>query len=232
MRLHCNSLGLLVPKYLTLIRKATDGKVTLVYLIRHGETEWNRDDRLLGKTDLPLNDRGRRQAARLAQRLSNVPLTALYTSPLKRAVETATAIASVHSLNVTVIESLREIDYGEWEGMTLQEAAERFPDLETKRRTDPLRFQAPGGEAFEDFIGRVLTTFERIASAHFGQTIAVVAHQTVNRIVITFCLQAPWTLWRRWRQDCGCINVIEVRPDGRWRIVLVNDTCHLNEETP
>ncbi len=223
------SLGLLHISSLIAVRMES-GIVSEIYLIRHGETVWNRENRFLGDTDLPLSEKGIWQAERLSDRLRKVPLCAVYTSPLKRAIQTAERIAAPHSLRPVVVTGLKEIGYGEWEGLTLGEVEEKFSHLEKQRRADPIGFQAPGGESFKAFICRVVDAFSRIVRENHPGPVAVVAHQTVNRILITFTLRAPWSVWRRWRQDCGCVNVIEVTPDGRWRLCLINDACHLDSD--
>lgn len=170
------------------------------------------------------------QAQRLAERLSCVPLTAVYTSPLQRARQTAEAIAIMHDLPVQVEVDLREIDYGDWEGIAVPELGRCFPEAEQTRINDPLNFAAPNGEPFAHFIERVTLVMQRIVKAHLGETICVIAHQCVNRIVLCWVLQAPFSAWRKLRQNSGCINLFQVWGDGLWRLSLANDTCHLNDK--
>lgn len=202
---------------------------TFVYLVRHGETVWNAEGRLCGSSDIPLSPIGQQQAQRLAQRLRSVPLAAIYSSPLRRTRQTAETIAALHNLPVHPVPELSEIDYGDWEGMAVDELARRFPEAERCRTDDPLRFVAPNGEPFAHFVERVTTTVQRIAACHANETIAVVAHQGVNRIVLCWVLQAEFSLWRRLRQDPACVNLLQVRDDGQWRVWLANDTCHLQD---
>ncbi len=201
-----------------------------LYLVRHGETVWNAEGRLCGGSDIPLSPKGCHQAERLADRLRTVPFTAIYSSPLLRTRQTAEALARHHRLPVQIIPELSEIDYGDWEGMVVAELARRFPDAERSRTEDPLRFAAPNGEPFADFTKRVIAAIRSIADAHKGETVCVVAHQGVNRVALCWVLQADFSLWRRLRQDPGCVNLFQVGDDGLWRLFLANDTCHLREQ--
>lgn len=202
---------------------------TWIYLVRHGQTTWNAEGRFCGcGSDIPLNDEGHWQAHQLAERLKEVPFTAIYSSPLLRAYQTAEVIAAVHRLSIRIAPDLREMDYGEWEGMKVEEMESKFPDAERRRREDPMNFAAPKGERFADFTKRVIAAMQRIPDSHKGETICVVAHQGVNRVVLCWVLQADFSLWRRLRQDSACVNLFQVRDDGLWRLVTANDTCHLS----
>jgi len=211
-----------------------DGGVEMawIYLVRHGETVWNAEGRLGGSSDIPLSDRGHQQAKALAERLRDVPIAAIYSSPLLRARQTAEAIAKPHRLSVRFVPELSEIDYGEWEGMAVAELAQRFPEMERCRTDDPMRFVAPNGESFADFVGRVTAAMERLARQHSNERIVCVAHQGVNRVVLCWVLGADFSLWRRLRQDPCCVNLLQARNDGTWRLWLANDTCHLSGAFP
>jgi alpha-ribazole phosphatase len=203
-----------------------------IYLVRHGETVWNAEGRLCGSSDIPLSDQGRQQAEALAERFRDVPIAAIYSSPLLRARQTAEAIAKPHRLPVRLVPELSEIDYGDWEGMAVAELAHRFPEAERCRTDDPMRFAAPNGEAFADFVERVTAAMERLARQHSNERIVCVAHQGVNRVVLCWVLGADYSLWRRLRQDPCCVNLLHARDDGTWRLWLANDTCHLNSAVP
>lgn len=200
---------------------------TWIYLVRHGQTVWNEEGKLCGSSDVPLSDEGLVQAQKVAARMKNVNLSAVYSSPLLRARQTAEAIASHHNLPVQVEPDLREVDYGEWEGLKVDEAMEKFPELERLRREDPMNFVAPKGEPMKNFAQRVIAAVQRIALRHPNETICIVAHQTVNRFILCWVLQMDFRLWRQLRQDPACVNLLQVREDGMWRVCLVNDTCHL-----
>ena len=141
---------------------------TTILLVRHGETDWNAERRVQGTTDRPLNDTGRAQARALADRLAEVPLAAVYSSDLSRALETARAVADTRDLRVTPDPRLRERDFGTWEGMTDLEILERFPEAST----------GPWGDAEtrSELELRVLAALRRISERHTGETVLVVTH--------------------------------------------------------
>jgi broad specificity phosphatase PhoE len=150
--------------------------MTEILLARHGETDWNRDHRVQGHTDVPLNARGREQAAALAERLADVPLEAIYSSDLSRARETAAAVARSQSLDVLIEPDLREKSFGSWEGLTDVEIAARFPDAVRGRWGD--------GETTEAVAGRAITALERIRSRHAAGPVLVVAHGGPLRAIL------------------------------------------------
>jgi len=187
---------------------------------------------------VPLSDEGLAQAQKLATRLKDINFAAIYSSPLLRARQTAEAIAAHHRIEIKMEPNLREIDYGDWEGLMVADAIEKFPELEKLRREEPMKFAAPSGEPMQQFAERVISAIQRIAASHADEAICVVAHQTVNRFILCWVLQSPhpaprtlhpidFRFWRQLRQDPACVNLLQVREDGLWRVCLVNDTCHL-----
>jgi broad specificity phosphatase PhoE len=153
---------------------------TTILLARHGETDWNRDRRVQGHTDAPLNAAGRAQARELASRLAREPLDAVYASDLARAYETARIVADQHALQVVLLPELRERHFGSWEGLTDTEILARFP--ETRR---------PGhwgdGEPAEQMGERVVAALQRVAASHPGGHVLVVAHGGPLRAVLLHC---------------------------------------------
>ena len=211
---------------------------TWIYLVRHGQTVWNEEGRLCGSSDVPLSDEGLVQARKLAARLKDIGISAIYSSPLLRARQTAEAIAAHYRVEVKTEPDLREIDYGNWEGLKVADVLEQFPEIEKLRREEPMKFAAPNGEPMLQFAKRVISAIQRVAASHADETICVVAHQTVNRFILCWILQSPhpahrisspidFRFWRQLRQDPACVNLLQVREDGLWRVCLVNDTCHL-----
>jgi 2,3-bisphosphoglycerate-dependent phosphoglycerate mutase len=139
--------------------------VTTLLLVRHGETDWNRELRIQGSSDTQLNERGREQARELASELADVHLDAVYSSDLRRARETAELATAGRGLAVRLDPGLRERSFGSWEGLTRFEIAERFPDLEHH-----------DGETDEEVRARVLAAVHRIVAAHTGEEVLVVSH--------------------------------------------------------
>ena len=139
--------------------------MTTLLLVRHGETDWNRELRIQGSSDTALNATGRAQALELARDLADVPFDAVYSSDLGRARETAEIVVADRGLDVRLDAALRERNFGSWEGLTRAEIADRFPDLEQH-----------DGETDDDVRERVLAAVDRIVAAHPGKEVLVVSH--------------------------------------------------------
>lgn len=151
----------------------------------------------------------------------------MYSSPLSRALDTAAAIAARHRLAVVTVDALKEINLGNWEGLTIGEVAVRHPDLLAARRRDPLRVAPEGGETIADVHGRALPALRAIVAAHPGETVAVVAHGAVNKAILLSVLGSPLESYGRMAQDNAAINVLEWRA-GTPRVVALNETGHLD----
>ena len=151
--------------------------MTELLLVRHGETDWNREHRVQGHTDVPLNARGREQARALAEDVADVRLAAVYASDLSRARETAAAVATAQALEVVVDPRLREKNFGSWEGLTDVEIAERFPDA--------VRGGWGDGEATEDVAARVIEAVEVICARHRDTAVLVVSHGGPLRAILS-----------------------------------------------
>ena len=148
--------------------------MTTILLARHGETDWNRDNRFQGHADPPLNETGRAQAAELAAALAEEPLAAVYSSPLQRAFETAEIVASPHGLQPVPVEALSEVDVGSWEGLTRAEIEERFPAQFARWLAYEQGWD--DGETYDEMGARVLAALLELAAAHEGDEILVVSH--------------------------------------------------------
>jgi broad specificity phosphatase PhoE len=145
---------------------------TTIVLVRHGETDWNRERRFQGHADTPLNDAGRRQARELAEALGSERLSAVYTSPLRRASETARIVAGELGLEARELEALREIDVGDWQGMTVDEVRARFPE----RADVAWRSGWPNGETNEELAARVVPALFDLGRRHAGNRVLGVTH--------------------------------------------------------
>ncbi|HXY17309.1 MAG TPA: histidine phosphatase family protein [Gaiellaceae bacterium] len=155
---------------------AVTSTATTILLVRHGETDWNRDRRIQGHTDVPLNESGREQSRRLAETLAGDSLAAIYSSDLCRAVETASILAARAGLAVRTASGLREKHFGTWEGLTDAVALERFPHVRTGPWGD--------GETTDAMAARVTAALREIADAHAGETVLVVTHGGPVRAVL------------------------------------------------
>ncbi len=200
--------------------------VARFFLVRHGETAWNREDRMRGWADAPLNDRGRRQARAVGEALAEEPLVAVYTSPLSRAVHTAEAIARPHGLRPLPFEPIKDFHFGAWEGKLRSEVKTAWPELYRVYETDPASFQAPGGETLADLHARVLQGLRELAEKHEGETVALSSHAVTCQIAILAILGlGPGKYWNVKQGNCA-INAFHVGPRG-WVLEKMNDTGHL-----
>ncbi len=200
-------------------------------LIRHGESVWNGERRIQGNQDPPLSPRGRQQADLLAARLDvYLPkgAAAIYTSPLRRAAETAERIGLAARLPVIAEPDLREMCLGTWEGMTVPEIQAAFPGTYERWLADPLAHPAPGGENLEAFGRRVNGAFDRMRAAHAGTDLVLVSHGGAIKALLCYVLGLPVGSLFRIKQDNTAVNIVDADDTTR-RVVLVNDTCHLAE---
>lgn len=200
--------------------------MTRILLIRHGQTEWNRVERFRGQMDVPLNETGRHQAEALARRLAGWPIAAVYAGPLGRARDTARPIADAHALPVRILDGFLDINYGEWAGLAPQEVAERDPEMARLWRSSPHLVKPAGGESLDDIRTRALASLQQVLAAHPQDTIVMVGHQVVNKVLLCAVIGLDNAHFWRVRQDNACLNVLEHR-DGAYEIVTLNDTCHL-----
>ena len=188
--------------------------ITRVLVIRHGETAWNRESRIQGHIDIPLNDQGRWQAERLAQALADEPLAAIYSSDLQRAFDTAQAIAEAAGLDVVADETLRERHFGDMEGLTHDEILARWPVEGRRWRERDPSFGPPGGETLQVFYERCVSTASRLAAVHPGQTIALVAHGGVLDCFYRAANRLELTVPRSWRIGNASVNRLLYSPQG------------------
>jgi probable phosphoglycerate mutase len=159
--------------------------------MRHGETDWNREDRFQGHADPPLNEAGRAQARELAERLAEQSIAAVYASPLRRAFETAEAIAAAHALQVQQEPGLREVDVGSWTGLTRDEVEQRDP--EGYRRWLSSGYGWGDGESYEALGERVVATLISVAASFDGDTVAVVTHGGPIRATLAAAAGIPYS---------------------------------------
>lgn len=203
-------------------------QATLLLCIRHGETEWNATRRVQGHTDIPLNPRGRAQAAALAQALAGQPLHAIYSSDLTRARETAAPLAAHNGLQLRTDPRLRERGFGDFEGSSFTDLEPAHPEhCERWRQRDPDWGAPGGGEALRGFQQRVRDALLELAARHPGEVVAVVTHggalDCVYRMATGLDLQAP----RSFELRNAAINRVLVSED-RVSLVGWNDCGHLD----
>jgi alpha-ribazole phosphatase len=203
--------------------------MTTFVLVRHGESLWNGERRIQGSLDSELSSRGRRQTELLVAHLGahlSPAVAAIYTSPLRRAAQTAEQIAGRHQLPVVHDPDLRELFLGAWEGKTVAEIQAAFPGLYEKWLEDPLAFPAPGGEDLRAFERRVVGAIQRMQRDHPGANLLVVSHGGVIKAILCYVLGLDVRHLFRLKQDNTAVSRVELR-DGVRRVLLFNDTCHL-----
>jgi len=197
-----------------------------IILVRHGRTAWNAEERFRGRADIPLDDLGRRQAEATAERLKDSGAVAVYSSPLERTMMTARPIAERLGLDVVPLEGLIDIDYGEWQGLTLEEALQRDAELYRRWRQEPHLARFPGGEGLDDVRRRVESVISMVTERHAGQTVVLVSHVVVCRVFVCAVLGIDNSHFWQLGQDTCAVNVIAQR-DGELVLASLNDTCHL-----
>jgi probable phosphoglycerate mutase len=223
--------GRAVGGALGIVVGSPDAEPTRLLAIRHGQTAWNADLRIQGHTDIPLNDTGLWQAARLAQALADEGIQALYSSDLQRAAGTAAALSRTTGLPVRTDAALRERAFGHYEGATFREIETRWPDDARRWRQRDPSFGPAGGETLQDFYTRCVAAATRLAALHPGQTVALVAHGGVldclYRAATRMALDAP----RTWQLGNCSINRLLYSAEGL-SLVGWNDDHHLDGAGP
>lgn len=196
--------------------------------MRHGQTSWNQEGKYQGHSDISLNERGIRQGNLVAKRLAKEKISAIYSSDLLRAQQTAEAIAKYHGLSVMTKPDFREINFGIWEGLTYQEIMADWSEILTAMYSKPGEIGPPQGESFQVVKQRVTHALQECVKKHQEQTIVLVSHGGTMRVLL--CAALGIGLDKMWsmRQDSSAINIIEYI-DNRAVVALVNDTWHVKD---
>ncbi len=201
--------------------------MTRLYFIRHGATQLTAEDRFSGATGVDLSDEGRAQVQRLAERLADHKVAAIYVSPLSRTVETAQILARPHRLTPIVRDGLREISHGRWEGLTRREVEERYAEEYAAWEEDPFTFAPKDGESGLAVLARALPVVREIVVAHRDQVVMVVSHKATLRLILSSLLGFDARGYRdRLDQSPACLNVVDFKDPVRARLMLFNDTSH------
>jgi broad specificity phosphatase PhoE len=198
-----------------------------IFLIRHGATVLTAEDRFAGATNVQLSDEGREQVRRLAARLRDENITAIYASPLDRTVETASILAQPHGIEIQKRDGLREISHGRWEQMTRKEVEQAFPDEADAWEKDPYTFAPVGGESGLAVTARALPVLMDIVRAHPASNVLVVSHKATIRLLLSSLLGFDP---RRYRdnldQNPAALNIVDFKDAVSARLTLFNDTSH------
>lgn len=203
-----------------------------LYLIRHGQTAWNREQVFRGGTNVELDETGRQQAGLLGQRLKDAGLDAIYSGPLARARQTAQAVALACGLEVKIDAGLDDMRFGRWEGLPHTEVAEKYPDEYRRWKTEPWRAEIPGGTTLAELDCRSWSTLKGIIEEHGPQDIlALVTHRVVLKLLISRMLGlGSEGFWSIKLSPCS-LSVFQW--DGeRFVMECFNDVCHLKDMYP
>jgi len=200
---------------------------TRLYLIRHGETEWNRGGRYQGWTDIELSEQGQWQAKLLAKRFEYMPLDAIYVSPLKRAIATAEPIAKQKGLPLIVDEHFKEINFGEWEGHTVGELTVEYGKQYTDFFDNPFGHPMPGEGSFHKVAERSIAGFHEIMKKHKGQRVAIVSHGGLLRVFMIELLGLDLNMYRRMWLTNTSISMVDISADDKKFLMTLNDKAHL-----
>lgn len=204
--------------------------MTRILLTRHGHVDGIKPARFRGRAELPLTERGLAQADALARRIArNWTPVAVYTSSLQRCVVTGGRIAVACGVTAQVRKGLGDIDYGSWQMRTHDEVRAEAPEAYQRWHAAPQLTRFPGGESLEDVVARTSDVLREMLERHTDDTVVLVGHDSVNRVLLMGFLDMPLSAYWRLVQDPCSLNVIEVSPAGETLVRLINDTNHLDQ---
>lgn len=198
-----------------------------IYFMRHGETVWNTERRYQGMTDIELSETGRRQAEIAATRFRNIKIDKIYSSPLKRAMETARPIAEEKGLEINAEENFREIHFGEWEGMTVPDLRAKYGEAYDNFIREPHNYGFPGEGNIDNVIKRLKPGIDRILQNDDGNVL-IVSHGGIIRLMIMYIMGLDNSWFTKTWIDNTAISIIEMKKDRRLLLTL-NDSAHLSE---
>jgi broad specificity phosphatase PhoE len=200
-------------------------------LVRHGATSRTAEDRFSGAAGVDLSEEGRWQVRELAERISQHPIRAVYTSPLSRTFETAQILTERLSVEIIKRDGLREISHGHWEGLSRREVEQRYPEEYASWEADPFTFAPDGGESGVAVLARALPVIREIVVTCPADTVVVVSHKATLRLILASLLGFDARGYRdRLDQAPACLNILEFKGPVRARLMLFNDVSHYARE--
>jgi broad specificity phosphatase PhoE len=204
---------------------------TRLYLVRHGATPLTAEDKFSGAENVFLSEEGRTQVQRLALRLADKKISAVYASPLDRTMDTARILAQPHSLEPIPRQGLREISHGHWEGLTRKEVETRFADEYAAWEADPFTFAPEGGESGISVLARALPIVREIVVKHKDENVLIVSHKATLRLILSSLLGFDGRGYRdRLDQAPACLNIVDFKDPVRARLMLFNDISHYADQ--
>ena len=203
-----------------------------IFLVRHGQTEWNRTGRFQGRRDVPLNDEGKEQVQALGLALKNTPCTAIYASPLSRAMETAESIGAHHpNMPIILEDGFVEMELADFDGMEARKWMSDHADFAKAWRDNPgtVRMPGPGGECLEEVQIRALTALDKISRSHpAGSTLFICSHNFVILSILCRAKGISLDQFRHLKQDTAAYSVIQMR-GNQYSVEIMNERSHLDE---
>ncbi len=202
--------------------------MTKILLLRHGHVEGIKPERFRGRADLPLTSRGSLEAQAVARRIAAAwrPIK-VYTSPMKRCIETGDAIAKACGVESQVIDELNDIDYGAWQSGSYEEIEKTNPELFAAWFATPHLVRFPDGESLQDMVARTADALRLVLDRHVEDTVVLVGHTSVNRALLVQLIDQPLSAYWRLAQAPCCVNEIDVI-GGRIVVARINETQHLD----
>jgi probable phosphomutase (TIGR03848 family) len=202
-----------------------------ILLVRHGQNDWVKKNRLAGWTPgVHLNEEGQKQVTELAQRLTQLPIKAVYSSPLERCMETAAAVAQPHDLPIIQLETVGEVRYGEWEGEKIKKLAKQKEWYAVQHF--PSRFRFPGGESFLEVQQRAVEAIESLNRQYQKEIIVIVSHADVIKLVLAYYMGTHIDLFQRIGLSPASVSVLALGENGTVRVLRVNDSGPIQPPTP
>ena len=201
--------------------------MTTIYLVRHGQTAWNKEEIFRGRTDVPLDETGLKQAELVGEYFRETKIGAVYSSPLSRARQTAEGIARIHNLEVETLPGIIDMSFGNWEGHAHQEIRKMDPETYRLWREQPQRVTLPGGEGLDQVRTRAMAALEEVIDKNPGLTVVLVSHRVITKILLCAILGLDNSHFWQIKQDTTAINRIDYM-NGLYILSLMNETCHLN----
>jgi len=199
--------------------------MTEIILVRHGQTAWNVAEVFRGRLDIELDETGLKQAELLAEYLSHRKLEDVYSSPLRRAVQTAEAVARHHGLTIEISPRLNDIDFGEWQGLSREEVITKYSELYSAWMTTPHRVRMPSGENLDEVRQRVVALVNEVVEKHEA-AVALVSHRVVNKVLICALLGLDNSHFWDIRLDTCGVTTFDFT-DGRFVLAEHNNTSFL-----
>ena len=200
--------------------------MTRIILTRHGHVDWIAPERFRGRAPLPLSPLGERQAVALGRRVAQGgPPDAIYTSPLQRCVRTGAAVAQATGVPARTLDALVDIDYGQWQGLTHDEVGARWPNELRTWIDAPDMALIPGGETLAGVLVRAMAVLQLVRRRHAGQTVVLVGHDSINRVLLLTWLGLPLASYWRLKQEPCCVNEVVMERE-RLIIQRINETQH------